>query len=122
MLDIINKLKSGVFINKIVAEIGITNAQKLIKKINQAINLIEEKELEEKIRKENNKAAVKQIKNDLKKAGLTVNDLGEVKSKKIIKPKYKITIENEVHTWTGRGRIPQVFKEVKNDLDKYLIK
>ena len=50
--------------------------------------------------------------------------IGPRKGKKVA-PKYQLKVGKELHTWTGRGRMPLVFKEFldKNgSLDKSLIK
>lgn len=122
MINTIKKLKSKVFINNLVEEIGINNANKLINKINDAIEHKKENDELEKLMIAETKEALKNIKKELKKAGLSVSDLSDDKPKKIIKPKYKIIIDDEEYTWTGRGRIPTVFKNVKDQLEKYLIR
>ena len=64
----------------------------------------------------------------MQKWGLTSSDLDErgyLKNpdspKRKLKPKYQITLPSgEVKTWTGRGKVPLVFRNV--NLQDYLIK
>ena len=42
-----------------------------------------------------------------------------------VAPKYRLTVGKQIHEWTGRGRMPLVFKEFVekgNPLEKCLIK
>lgn len=122
MLDVVKKLKSKVYINNLVSELGVNNAEKLIEKINSAIALKKEKEENEKQKIIENKEALKKIKKDLKKAGLSISDLSNDQPRKTIKPKYKLVVNGEEYLWTGRGRMPEVFKSHKNNLNNLLIK
>lgn len=74
------------------------------------------------------KQRVEEIKAMMQKWGLTSSDLDErgyLKNpdspKRKLKPKYQITLPSgEVKTWTGRGKVPLVFRNV--NLQDYLIK
>ena len=60
-------------------------------------------------------AAIEEIKSKMKAAGVDVNDLVSLVDnsapKQAVKAKYKLVDEaGNVHTWSGRGRTPVVFK------------
>ena len=63
---------------------------------------------------------------DLTKPKKTViKKAGKYSPKRKVAPKYRITVKGVVTEWSGRGRMPVVFREAigKNgDLERYLIK
>ncbi|MBV7316228.1 H-NS family nucleoid-associated regulatory protein [Shewanella sp. NIFS-20-20] len=60
-------------------------------------------------------AKIEEIRKQMQEVGLSIDDLGAVASKAQTKKraprpaKYTITVDGEVITWTGQGRMPKVF-------------
>ena len=99
----------------------IDELEKLVNNINIIIE--QRKEAEAKL-KEKHKEKIQQIENIktlLSEQGLSIDDLindptatinKPSKSKKKLKPKYRIVdLNGETHEWTGRGKTPIVFKD-----------
>lgn len=79
--------------------------------------------------REEHNQKIEEVKAMMQKWGLTSSDLDERgiirrnndSPKRKLKPKYQITLPSgEIKTWTGRGKIPLVFRNV--NLQDYLIK
>jgi len=106
--------------------LSITDLKRAIAHLNAALLAKEEFEIERM-------ANIKKVKSIMSKMGLSHGDLREAKKpsakkkKKVktsaggtrrgpkvgrkVKPKYALKIGKKVHRWTGRGRMPIVFKE-----------
>lgn len=74
---------------------------------------------------------IKKVISLMDQMGLKPEDLTEPKkagkysTKRKVAPKYRIAVKGVVTEWSGRGRMPVVFREAigkKGDLERYLIK
>ena len=129
MSDFLEILTHGRRFKAAVKELSIEELEDLATKLDKII--VERKELAELESKANaeRNAKIDAIRKQMEEIGLSVDDLGDVKSapkKRAPRPpKYEITVDGETIRWTGQGRMPTVFKnEVDNgkSLDNFLIK
>ena len=122
--------KSKSTANRLAKSLGASDLQKAINHLQAA--LVANKKREAKKAAAKQAAELKKLKAMMAKMGLTAADVknllatpskrrttrkkttnrktGPSKGKKVA-PKYSIKSGKEVHTWTGRGRMPLVFKE-----------
>ena len=106
--------------------LSITDLKRAVAHLNAALRAKEASEIEKK-------ANIKKVKSIMSKMGLSHGDLRETKEpsaknkKKVstsaggtrrgpkagrkVKPKYALKTGKKVHRWTGRGRMPIVFRE-----------
>ncbi len=119
MSDFLEILTHGRRFKAAVKELSVEELQDLATKLDNIIVEREElAELESKANAERNEK-IDAIRKQMEEIGLSVDDLGDVKSapkKRAPRPaKYEITVDDELIQWTGQGRMPTVFK---NEVDK----
>ncbi|RYV02172.1 histone [Shewanella sp. OPT22] len=128
MSDFLEILTHGRRFKAAVKDLSIEELEDLATKLDKII--VERKELAELESKANAErdAKIEAIRKQMEEIGLSVDDLGGVKSapkKRAPRPpKYEITVDGETIRWTGQGRMPTVFKsEVDSgkSLDDFLI-
>ena len=143
--DLLNIAKSKVAAYKLAKTLSAAELKKAIDHLQAALTDIKKREAAKAAKKQ--AADLKKLKAMMAKLGITVADVrkltatgpkrkaagkkttakrktGPRKGKKVA-PKYQLKVGKELHKWTGRGRMPLVFKEFveKNgSLDKCLIK
>ena len=134
--------KSKATANKLGKSVPLDQLEAAIKNLQNAAKTVKKREQSKAAARR--KAAIKKVNalmddmglspSDLKEAGLKAK-AGERKRKPGAKktgpkkgtkvaPKYELKIKGETHRWTGRGRMPLVFKdylEKGGNLDKCLI-
>lgn len=78
---------------------------------------------------EQKEKALTEIRAIAEKYGLSLHDLGGVKPERktrVVKPIYRYTdpVDQKVHEWSGRGKAPKKFAELKQRglIDQYRIK
>ena len=126
--------KSKSTANRLAKALSAAELKKAIDHLQAALTNIKKREATKAAKKQ--VADLKKLKTMMTKLGITAADVrkltttgpkrktGPRKGKKVA-PKYQLKVGKELHTWTGRGRMPLVFKEFldKNgSLDKCLIK
>ena len=124
--------KSKATANRLAKALSQTELKRAIKNLQSAALAIQKAELAkaEKARV----ASLKKLKAMMDKMGLSVEDLRDLSQKKVpakrggpkktaakrkagpkkgtkVAPKYQIKAGKQTHKWTGRGRMPLVFKE-----------
>ena len=137
--------KSKAAANRVVRSVDATITQKAIQNLQAALTA-EKKRADSKAAKKQ-AANLKKLKAMMAEMGLSAADLRKVAGKrparkaaakkapgrakrgprkgKKVAPKYQIKVGKQLHKWTGRGRMPLVFKEFVEkggSLDKCLIK
>ena len=143
--DLLNIAKSKVAAYKLAKTLSAAELKKSIDHLQAALTDIKKREATKAAKKQ--AADLKKLKAMMAKLGITAADVrkltatgpkrkaaskkatakrkrGPRKGKKVT-PKYQLKVGKELHKWTGRGRMPLVFKEFveKNgSLDKCLIK
>ena len=127
--------KSKVAANKMAKSLGSDNLDRAIKNLQAAAEKLKKEEADQAARKRS--ANLKKLKSIMAKMGLSAADVRELShpqarkrlggSKKTgvkrkatankglkkgtkVAPKYQIKVGKQLHTWTGRGRMPLVFK------------
>ena len=134
--------KSKAAANKLAKNIPLDQLESAIKNLQNAAKTIRKREQSKAAARR--KAAIKKVTALMEDMGLSPRDLtgagvkdkaGVRKKKPVAKktgpkkgtkvaPKYELKIKGETHRWTGRGRMPLVFKdyvEKGGNLDKCLI-
>ena len=134
--------KSKAAANKLAKNIPLDQLESAIKNLQNAAKTIRKREQSKAAARR--KAAIKKVTALMEDMGLSPRDLtgagvkdkaGVRKKKPVAKktgpkkgtkvaPKYELKIKGETHRWTGRGRMPLVFKEYVEkggNLDKCLI-
>ncbi len=134
--------KSKATANKLGKSVPLDQLEAAIKILQNAAKVIRKREQSKAAARR--KATIKRVSALMKDAGLSPGDLKDagVKTKAGVKkrkpgakktgpkkgtkvaPKYELKIKGEIHRWTGRGRMPLVFKgylEKGGNLDKCLI-
>ena len=134
--------KSKAAANKLAKNIPLDQLESAIKNLQNAAKTIRKREQSKAAARR--KAAIKKVTALMEDMGLSPRDLtgagvkdkaGVRKKKPVAKktgpkkgtkvaPKYELKIKGETHRWTGRGRLPLVFKdyvEKGGNLDKCLI-
>ena len=137
--------KSKSTANRLAKSLSAAELKKVIDHLQSALTTIQKREAAKAAKKQ--AADLKKLKAMMAKMGLSAADVKglmstqpkrKVASKKTVAkrktgprkvkkvaPKYQLKVGKETHKWTGRGRMPLVFKEFldKNgSLDKCLIK
>lgn len=134
--------KSKAAANKLAKNIPLDQLESAIKNLQNAAKTIRKREQSKAAARR--KAAIKKVNSLMDDMGLSPRDLtgaglkgkagvkkrkpgakktGPKKGTKVA-PKYELKIKGETHRWTGRGRMPLVFKdyvEKGGNLDKCLI-
>ena len=134
--------KSKATANKLAKNMPIDQLEAAIKNLQNAVKALKKREQSKAAARR--KAAVKKVSALMDDLGLSPSDLkgavlktkagvrkrkpgakktGPKKGTKVA-PKYELKIKGETHRWTGRGRMPLVFKdylEKGGNLDKCLI-
>ena len=137
--------KSKSTANRLAKSLSVAELKKAIDHLQSALTAAQKRESARAAKKQ--EADLKKLKSMMAKIGLSAADVrrltapqpnrkaaskktvakrktGPRKGKKVA-PKYQLKVGKETHKWTGRGRMPLVFKEFldKNgSLDKCLIK
>lgn len=126
--------KSKATANRLAKALSLGELKKAIDHLQAALTEIKKREATIAAKKQ--AADLAKLKAMMAQMGLSAADLGKLtatgpkrktgprKGKKVA-PKYQLKAGKELHKWTGRGRMPLVFKEFldKNgSLDKCLIK
>jgi DNA-binding protein H-NS len=142
---LISIAKSKVTANQMANALSTSDLEKAIKNLQGALTKAKKRAAEKAAKKQ--AADLRKLKAMMAKMGISAADvqkLAGVKTKrkavskkaaakrktgprkgKKVAPKYQLKVGKELHKWTGRGRMPLVFKEFaeKNgSLDKCLIK
>ena len=137
--------KSKSTANRLAKSLSVAELKKAIDHLQSALTAIQKRESAKAAKKQ--AADLKKLKAMMAKMGLSAADVRKLTalqpkrkadSKKIaakrktgprkgkkVAPKYQLKVGKETHKWTGRGRMPLVFREFldKNgSLDKCLIK
>lgn len=137
--------KSKAAANRAVRSVDAAITQKAILNLQAALNSAKKREADKAAKKQ--AANLKKLKAMMAEMGLSASDLRKVAGKrparktaakkasakakrgprkgKKVAPKYQIKVGKQLHKWTGRGRMPLVFKEFVEkggSLDKCLIK
>lgn len=118
MSDFIKTLLRKNSLRKQCQEISASEIEKVIADLG---DILEERKAEEAAlaaEQQAKMAAIEEIRNTMRSAGVDLSDLmGMVesaapKAKTAVKAKYQITDgQGEVHTWSGRGRTPTIFAD-----------
>ena len=137
--------KSKSTANRLAKSMSVAELKKAIDHLQSALAGIQKRESAKAAKKQD--ADLKKLKAMMAKMGLTAADVrkltstqpkrkaaskktvakrktGPRKGKKVA-PKYQLKVGKETHKWTGRGRMPLVFKEFQDksgSLEKCLIK
>ena len=134
--------KSKATANKLAKTIPLDQLEAAIKHLQNAAKVIRKREQTKAAARR--KATIKRVSALMEDVGLSPSDLKEsaLKAKAGVRkrkpgakktgpkkgtkvaPKYELKIKGEIHRWTGRGRMPLVFKdylEKGGNLDKCLI-
>lgn len=132
-MDLSSLAKSKTAVNQAVKSLSAAEVEKLIGNLQSAF---ETKKKREAAKEQKKKAvALKKLQAMMAEAGLSQADLAEVaghppskrgrkpdskakakaKAGRKVAPKYAITVDGEQHKWTGRGRMPIVFREFINN-------
>jgi len=143
--DLLNIAKSKVAAYKLAKTLSAAELKKSIDHLQAALTDIKKREAAKAAKKQ--AADLKKLKAMMAKLGITAADVRKLtatgpkrkaaskkttvkrktsprKGKKVA-PKYQLKAGEELHKWTGRGRMPLVFKEFvekHGSLDKCLIK
>ena len=137
--------KSKAAANRLAKTLTTAELKKAIANLQSALNSAKKREADKAAKKQ--AANLKKLKAMMAEMGLSAADLRKVAGKrparktaakkapgkakrgprkgKKVAPKYQIKVGKETHKWTGRGRMPLVFKEFvakSGSLDKCLIK
>tara|TARA_B100001063_G_C16684936_1_gene513814 strand:+ start:616 stop:1059 length:444 start_codon:yes stop_codon:yes gene_type:complete len=137
--------KSKATANRLAKTLTTAELKKAIANLQSSLNSAKKREADKAAKKQ--AANLKKLKAMMSEMGLSAADLRKVASKrparktaakkapakakrgprkgKKVAPKYHIKVGKETHKWTGRGRMPLVFKEFVakgGSLDKCLIK
>ena len=99
-------------------ELTVAQLENLIAGFNNALEKIKEEEAAREAEQAMKSARAEEIATLIAKSGLTMEEIalltapkaGAAKGK-TVEPKYRLTVDGEVHEWTGRGRTPKVFQE-----------
>ena len=143
--NLLSIAKSKVTANRMAKAMSVSDLENAIKNLQGALNKAKKQAADKAAKKQ--AADLKKLKAMMAKMGISAADvqkLAGVKTKrkavgkkatskrktgprkgKKVAPKYQLKVGKETHQWTGRGRMPLVFKEFaeKNgSLDKCLIK
>ena len=137
--------KSKAAANRVARELNTSDLKKAIDHLQAALATAKKREAKKAATKQ--AADLKKLKTMMAKMGLSAADVKELmatpakhktgrrkttakrktgprKGKKVA-PKYQLEVGKETHKWTGRGRMPLIFKEFiekGGSLDKCLIK
>ena len=137
--------KSKATANRLAKTLTTAELKKAIANLQSSLNSAKKREADKAAKKQ--AANLKKLKAMMSEMGLSAADLRKVAGKrparktaakkapakakrgprkgKKVAPKYQIKVGKETHKWTGRGRMPLVFKEYVTkggSLDKCLIK
>lgn len=137
--------KSKAAANRLAKALTTAELKKAITNLQSALNSAKKREADKATKKQ--AANLKKLKAMMAEMGLSAADLRKVAGKrparktaakkapgkakrgprkgKKVAPKYQIKVGKETHKWTGRGRMPLVFKaflDKNGSLDKCLIK
>ncbi len=132
MSEFLQILTHGRRLQGAVKDLSSEELEEVIAKLISIIESKKEKEKEEKKVQAEKQAKIVQIQEQLKAAGLSLDDLNESeliskigKSGKKRPVKYKLVDSNgEPHFWTGIGRMPKIFSEALSngiELDEFKI-
>ena len=132
MSEFLQILTHGRRLQGAVKDLSSDELEEVITKLTSIIESKKEKEQEEKKVQAEKLEKIAKIQEQLKEAGLSLNDLNESeliskisKSGKKRPVKYKLVDENgEPHFWTGIGRMPKIFSEALSngiELDTFKI-
>ncbi|MCW4628625.1 MULTISPECIES: H-NS histone family protein [Marinomonas] len=99
-------------------ELTVAQLENLIAGFNNALEKVKEEEAAREAEQAMKSARAEEIATLIAKSGLTMEEIalltapkaGATKGK-TVEPKYRLTVDGEVHEWTGRGRTPKVFQE-----------
>ncbi|MBR9727409.1 H-NS family nucleoid-associated regulatory protein [Shewanella intestini] len=131
MNEFINVLTHGRRFKAAVKELSLEELKDVAAKLNK---VIDDREVEEQAEAAANAERNERIANilaQIEQNGLSIEDLGDITTAKAAPkkraprpPKYQITVDGELITWTGQGRMPTVFKtevEAGKSIDTFLI-
>lgn len=96
-------------------ELSVKQLQHVISTLNKIIEKRELEEAQNKERQQERLLNIASIKKQMDAIGLSINELdtnlvSQVKKRAPRPAKYSITVDGEQITWTGQGRMPNVFK------------
>ena len=141
MTAILEELKkvaaSKAFANKVASQLGAAELEKAISNLREGAIKVKRREARKAAKKQ--AANISKLKQLIDEMGLPPKELKNLvigksaaevtkKAKKRtrkVAPKYRITVGGKAHLWSGRGRMPLVFKEYLEKggtMDKLLIK
>lgn len=122
--------KSKTAARKIASQVSSTELGLVIRNLESAKEFLDKKA--ERTRNAQKTQRIKKVMAMLDKMNLTAEDLprsqkptNKSKPNRQVPAKYRITVKGAVTEWSGRGRMPLVFRDAltKNpNLDRYLIK
>lgn len=99
-------------------ELSVAQLENLIAGFTNALEKAKEEEAARAAEEAEKSARAEEIANLIAKSGLTMEEVAKLTSTKVgatkgktVEPKYRLTVDGEVHEWTGRGRTPKVFQE-----------
>ncbi|NKF51113.1 H-NS histone family protein [Shewanella sp. WXL01] len=130
MSDFISVLTHGRRFKAAVKDLALEDLRDVATKLNK---IIDDREAEEKAKAEANAARdarIAEILAQIEESGLSIEDLDASATKPAPKKraprpaKYQITVDGELITWTGQGRMPTVFKnevDAGKSMDDFLI-
>lgn len=132
MSEFLQILTHGRRLQGAVKDLSSEELQEVISKLTSIVDSKKDKEKEEKKVQAEKQAKIAKIQEQLKNAGLSLDDLNESeliskigKSGKKRPVKYKLVDSNgEPHFWTGIGRMPKIFSEALSngiELDEFKI-
>ncbi len=120
MSDFLSVLTHGRRLQGAVKELSVAELEEVQQKLNNIIQKRKTKEEELKKAEKERLASIEKIHSQMKEMGVNVEDLQKLQSAKSAstKPKKKRPVkyqikdsEGELHSWTGIGRMPKVFKD-----------
>lgn len=99
-------------------ELTIAQLENLIEGFNNALVKMQEEEQTRQAEIEAKARQAAEIAKLIEQSGLTLDEIAALGAPrtnptkgKVVKPKYRITLNGEEHEWSGRGRTPKVFQE-----------
>ncbi|MBN7822000.1 H-NS family nucleoid-associated regulatory protein [Bowmanella yangjiangensis] len=130
MSDFINILTHARRLQAAVRELSVTELEQVAEKLAAVIENKKEQEAEKEREQEKKQALKDAILKQMQEAGLGLEDLAGAEASTSKRSgqkrpvKYRFTDKSgKEHTWTGIGRIPKVFAELKEQgkLDKHSV-
>lgn len=115
MSDFLKTLLRKNSLRKQCQDLEVAEVEKVIADLTDIAEELKAKELAREQEEKAKRAAIEQIQESMRQAGVDLTDLMDIVDTKVVakqtvKAKYQITDDlGNTHTWSGRGRTPVVF-------------